>query len=283
MLVKEGMLTGRRVGVLAIAAVVAASACRSEVTFLGGHGNAAGAGPTSTTVSTTTSTGGSVACGRTNDGFQVELQDAHGLSLSCATQIIDEPVDVVVEGAIVDSLDGYLAIDSCPPNADCAPEINQLFFSAPGLFNPVPVGAFVHVSLVLQGPWACVQVLQIDNMASWGGVSNPIVADEAMWLSAADGTTEVLPGSPFRIEPVALGCYPNQRGCPELPDDFVLRFERTGSPIDIPMGGETDWYVPGAPYPDTIQVRNLRSYQSGNCDDYWNWSWWAVGNFAFAL
>jgi len=27
-----------------------------------------------------------------------------------------------------------------------------------------------------------------------------------------------------------------------------------------------------------LTVHNLRSYQTANCDDYWNWGWWAAGH-----
>ncbi len=40
------------------------------------------------------------------------------------------------------------------------------------------------------------------------------------------------------------------------------------------MGATADWSIPINGGVQSLRVRNLRSFETGACDDYWNWAWW---------
>ena len=43
----------------------------------------------------------------------------------------------------------------------------------------------------------------------------------------------------------------------------------TDSPLRVYMGETVPWTTSGT----TFTVHNLRSYDTGQCDDYWNWAY----------
>ncbi|MCC6522073.1 MAG: hypothetical protein IT373_05380 [Polyangiaceae bacterium] len=264
------------------------AACSGTVTLGTGTGGSAGTTSTTswttttssttwtTTTSTTTGTGGS-ACYETHDGFDLELDGPDNTVWGCnvgGTQTGDFVFDAVV----LDAAENSLALDACPPNADCTNTEYKLSFSAPGLYSYIPVGTFVEVSVHVYQPWGCEHALQIKNLPSWGGVANPYYPDDRVWLVAADGALTTFPGTPFAIEAEALGCYPNEPpGC-GIHDDYRLVFVPPGAqPVALGMGETGSLWFPSQ-YPQYFDVRNLRSYETGWCDDYWNWAYFAVQN-----
>jgi hypothetical protein len=53
-------------------------------------------------------------------------------------------------------------------------------------------------------------------------------------------------------------------------DSYVFRFSASGgTTLTVPMGQTLPWTVNG----QNLLVRNHRSYESGFCDDYWNWAY----------
>lgn len=95
-------------------------------------------------------------------------------------------------------------IDSCPPNADCAPFLNELTISANVGVAPPPAGAFVRVVASIEHlsgptPINCRQILLVENLAAFGGLDNPTAADALPWLDPIDGSSDAFEAtySPF--------------------------------------------------------------------------------------
>ncbi len=90
---------------------------------------------------------------------------------------------------------------------------------------------------------------------------------------------------PFSIVQQALSCNPNPVpthpcGGAVPPDDYALVFTPASGepPLSLATGKTGSLAVTIAPgLQQNPTVRNLRSYQTDNCDDYWNWGWWASG------
>jgi hypothetical protein len=265
----------------AAALAVACAACSTEVIYRGAGSGGGGSGATSsaaTNVSTTTTTssGGSPGCGRTHDRFELKLELGTGQIYGCGSGG-PTGIGLTIEGRVVHVSRDQIVVDSCPPEALCQGALQVLTFSAPGLLNPVPPDAFVRVQVAIEQPWACTQALQIVNLPEWEGWPNPVVGGSPLWLAAADGVTTTLAGAPFNIGTVALGCVGEVDSCGPIPDDYALSFEAPGAKNTalVRMGEAADWLVEG-PEPHNFVLRNLRSFETGACDDYWNWGWWAA-------
>jgi hypothetical protein len=180
-----------------------------------------------------------------------------------------------IVGEVVDS-GTPIVIDSCAPDASCSPMLNELLVDAPAGFTDLVPGLFVEVRAFAHFEFGgCVTALVIRNVDSFGGVPNPWESGQELWLAGAEGTLVTLDIAPFAVEAVPLGCYPDQEeGC-SVKDDFELRFfDRDLPDNDVVVHmGESEYAWPleaGA----SFSPRNLRSYESGLCDDYWNWAYY---------
>lgn len=153
-------------------------------------------------------------------------------------------------------------------------------FNAPDLLLDIPQGAFVNIRLKVDHPWGCTQQIEITNLAEWGGVANPYGKQKLIYLSAADGIAETVTGSDLLVHKQALGCINNGSDCGGGPADmYTLYFgaiwmSSLGMPV--PMGTTSPWLFNGMDGDQMLTVRNLRSYSSGMCDDYWNWAWYVT-------
>jgi hypothetical protein len=231
-----------------------------------------GSGGSATSSSASTGPGGAPACIETSEAFTMSLTLPGGTTYGCQGGTTGE---VVLEGAVVDGDSGGWTIDTCSPAADCIPSYAKITASAPELFVYLPIGTYVRVRVDVEQPWGCTQMIQIDNMSSWDGFPNPAWSGDFMWLAGADGTSETFAEAPFSISPIAQGCYPNEPpGCGPH-EDYQLQFSDAVSPamsVVVPMGQTT--FLNGAK--EYWTIRNLRSFESGNCDDYWNWGYWVM-------
>jgi len=184
------------------------------------------------------------------------------------------------DARVIESYEGGVTLDACPPNADCLPWIYKLQFAAPYLYNVIPLNAFVRVSVAVDVPWGCAHAVSVVNVPEWGGYPNPVSPDPVLWLAGADGTYAAAPNSPFSVEAQALGCYPNEEpGCGKK-EDYVLWFKspNTSEVLDVHMGQEREWVQAGYGGAHVLTVKNLRSYETGWCDDYWNWGYFIYGS-----
>lgn len=103
-------------------------------------------------------------------------------------------------------------------------------------------------------------------------------AGPRLYLALGDGSTEVLYDG-VAINRIRTGCGIPGGGpsCgPIVPDLYQLQFahaQRVGGP-EVPMGASSEWVIPINGGTQNLRVRNLRSFETGACDDYWNWAWW---------
>jgi hypothetical protein len=125
--------------------------------------------------------------------------------------------------------------------------------------------------------WVCMQSIVVESAAEWGGLANPVDTGGHTYLVAADSTLETSSTS-LTVGTIAQGCLPGVKTCgaTAMPaDDYVLRFTTPTTHVDAHMGEEPAGPIPITPG-DGVFVRNLRSYQDGACDAYWNYAFWAV-------
>jgi hypothetical protein len=211
-----------------------------------------------------------LTCGRTHETFEMSVSTWQGLTYGCGSGTSTGVVEL--QGQIAQGDMETFVLDSCPPNADCAPMLSKIHL--PKSYAWIPIGAFVTVQLEVEQPWGCAQRILIRNLPVWGGVPNPNGAEATMIFAGADGTLKTFPESPFSIAAWPLGCYPGAPSCGgEAPDDYALRFNEDQSPgnaVTVAMGSATPWFLSNGSY---WYVQNLRSYSTGACDDYWNWSY----------
>ena len=208
-------------------------------------------------------------CAQTTDSLAVKIDGAPDPQ-SCAGVASTWEA----QGQVVTTSKNAFTMDTCPPNADCAGPLTNVAIDAAGLELWVPEQAFVKVKLELLAAWGgCNQRVSIQNIPSWAGAPNPVAQDGRYYFAGTDGVVEH-PDSPFAIAQVALGCVNWGSGCGGLtPDLYALVFTvGPGDPGTQVLMGQTA--TVNAPMP--TWVHNLRSFQSGACDDYWNWGWWAA-------
>jgi hypothetical protein len=224
----------------------------------------------------------SLRCGHENAGsvgLSAVLHD--GTQLSCSVQADpSQRTARELDGAITEvHADGF-TVDSCPPNADCVGFFNHFTASAPGLsLAGLRVGAFVHIVMDVSRPWGCSTYLAVTNLPSWGGEQNPADNSTDLYLAASDGDTSAEPNTQLRIDRVPLHCVADAgAGCGGGPaDDFALRFTLAGAGAPLTLGmGQAAELPPGAAASARYRASDLRSYESGYCDDYWNWAWFVV-------
>jgi hypothetical protein len=221
-----------------------------------------------------------VACGKTHDRFELIATTYDGQTYTCGGQPTATGLRKLV-GEVMKSATNAFTLDSCPPSADCVPMSSQFTFSAPGLAAKIPLGAFVEVQIEVQHPWGCEQRLMVRNLPIWDGLTNPVATGRRLYLAASDGSPHAFDDAPFAIEKRALGCAPDAGpSCGETADDYALRFHPADHPeqpgVLVPMGSTWTWQPNLSGEMPAWSIRNLRSYVSGMCDDYWNWAWWVA-------
>ena len=220
---------------------------------------------------------GGVSCVRTQDRAEIAIERPGQPGLDCSTVIhAAEPIEpTVLEGRITRSSAFGFEIDTCAPNADCEALLTNIRVSAPGLSFWLPAGAFVQVTYQITKFYACQQGLQVITIPSWGGVQSPFQPHQLL-LAVSDGGN-TFSSSPYRIERVALGCRSPTQGCGGVPpDEYALVVISTAVPerrVRVGMGESKVIDLSSGPFLGHWTVRNLRSYQTDICDDYWNFAW----------
>jgi hypothetical protein len=163
----------------------------------------------------------------------------------------------------------------------CGPTNTLISVETPTPFA-LPVGAFVEAEYwIAQAPFACTQLLRISNLPEWNGQPNPVSDVAKTYVIASDGIANPsadIASTGITVTPSRLGCVTDAGpGCITMPaavDSYAFQFSAAGSPsLVVGMGQSRSWRVNG----QEMVVRNLRSYESGFCDDYWNWAFILVG------
>lgn len=185
--------------------------------------------------------------------------------------------------SVADDAEGtHLALDFCSPAADCVPMLGTLTINAPEFTlanaNPAPrPGQFVRIRSRASWSWACTMEVEIANAPSWDGVMNPMRNDDAILAAAAYGVPSSLEQPLFGVERTSIGCATGGPNCgggaPEL---FALSFQgtcrtciRNPDPVLVRQGQSSTMQIDS----NTYLVRNHRSFNTGACDDYWNYAW----------
>jgi hypothetical protein len=99
-------------------------------------------------------------------------------------------------------------------------------------------------------------------------------ASETILLAVFDGGGGFADSPPYTVTRVALGCShgPVCGGPSSFSDIYAFEFSGPSAStvrVRVYMGETAHWTL-GA---STYTVRNLRSFQSEACDDYWNWAY----------
>jgi hypothetical protein len=220
-----------------------------------------------------------VSCARTAERVSFTVQIPGGAIHSCANTPTDggfpRTLHAVWSGVVLRTSTeagpiSTVMIDTCTSDSGCGAQIVTIQVETPAFFL-IPFGSYVLVEYFIEQSFECTHFLRIANLSEWNGRKNPVSDVARTFLVVSDGYSN--PGTKMAatgltISPKALGCVvPDGGGCgSSLPvDNYALEFSVSGGPpILVPMGIVYDWFG--------YRVWNHRSYQSGLCDDYWNWA-----------
>jgi hypothetical protein len=211
-------------------------------------------------------------CDLTNDRASVSVQLAGGQVLSCAgIGGPDAGTGVrTFTGRITGSDATSLVMDECGADAGCVAGSVRLEIRAPGLDLVGFPHRWVLVKIQLARFYACQQSLEITTVDPTDGSPAQGPAGQLL-LAVVDGGGP-FDGSPYKIDRVPLGCRA-EKGCGFVPpDEYAFDFSETAAArpaLRVSMGETKTWAASGG----SFQVRNLRSYQSTLCDDYWNFAY----------
>jgi hypothetical protein len=238
------------------------------------------------------STGGSGSAGgsggsggqNTSTGVCTETQDRVAVSMTRDGRSNPESafrdLTFAMAGEIVACNETTFSIEGCPEGSVCTTnEVVTFSITAPGLSltRVLKAGALARVSLSQDCPWGCTTNIVLESVEALNGVSNPYPTGSGIYVAANDGGGTPS-GVPYNVDEVRLDCANPYEGsgCGSNQQTglYLLRFSSVASqdPVDVHMG-ESKWIRAGSGW---LQVRNLRSFLTGWCDDYWNWSHWAI-------
>lgn len=184
--------------------------------------------------------------------------------------------DYSVDGRVVATSPTTFEISSCPSGAVCDEQSTLFTVDALGLdvSTVLPVGALVHVHYKKACGWGCGNDIAVTSLDAWGGYTNAAPAQAGLYLAADDGGGSVSE-MPYRVNRVLLDCdmFPKGSVCSENPGLYKMEFDfDDASWVVVRMGEERSTsYRQGS-----LSIRNLRSFETGYCDDYTNWAHWVV-------
>ena len=236
-----------------------------------------------------TATGGSAgaaACAKLDEQFiSFELRTGDGSRYGCGPGLKLGAIGVqgVSLGWVnTGTVESAIAIDTCPPDADCAfgPAVIRVGMGGNDRVSP-PKGALLNGYFVAEStPLGCQQRVLVTQMAKWAGLNNPFFPAPEVVLAAADGVYPALGAAPFSVGAQALGCDPETQPntCGLAPDTYLLEFRADVAPlgISVPQGSVvSDWLLGGKGVAKKrYRIKNLRSYSTGSCSNDSHWGWW---------
>ena len=225
--------------------------------------------------SVTTGSGAGGSCSEPSETVTIALQGADGVNHGCGFGLQNGAGDVVLQGQVAQVAPGVVVVDTCPPNANCAPTLATLSVKAPGYELSLPMGAFVELRMHVEQPMGCGSRLLITSLPEWAGMPNPAGPLDPVLLAASEGLEGTFPEAPFGIDKVSV-CKMGIAGGAEA---FSLRFFAAGDPpgsgVTVTQGASVVWSASFQKH-GPLMLRNLRSFESGFDDDYWNWSYLVV-------
>jgi hypothetical protein len=204
-------------------------------------------------------------------------------TLGCDGATLPGTPDPIVTslGAVVETHDdatgSHLTLDLCSPAGGCAPTRDTLTIAAAGFTfagnQALRAGQFVSLRTRITRVWGCTVQVELSNLMTWDGHPNPIRNDSALLAAAADGEAQALPDAPIMVSRHTTGCRATGSDCGGGPPEvFALTFvgKSVGSvPVTAEQRAEAHLIVDGHPYVGY----DARAYNSGACDDYWNYAW----------
>lgn len=254
-----------------------------------GQGNTAAAGARATGGGGSTGTGGARAAGGSvgaggldgsvgemrctvkDDRATIEVEALGGADSGGQLDGGDETRDQTYEGVVKQVDKTSFVLDTCPPNEDCGASLVRVTIAAPDLEFVMEAGSLVRVHFVGYCFYGCHASIVVDSLETWSGLKNPSPSIGGFYVAADDGGG-MLPDAPYKWDSVRLPCTTSfEGGCggtDEPAGVYALRFDNQ---VVVHMGDFG--YLPRGGF--SILVRNLRSYVSGACDDYWNYAHWA--------
>lgn len=191
-----------------------------------------------------------------------------------------QPVVVVhVVGRVVpSSAPDELSVDTCPPDAGCAPAIARVSLEGTPLATALLPGSLVDVTATFNDHsfgFGCTSVAVIHNLPSFGGITSPLGASTYLLAEVGDG---IMDGhttlSELGVDRVSIGCAwtTSNPACKGEAESYRLEFGPPGG-AKLSLGpGETG----SATFLGTsYQIKNGRSSYDGCTDSYWDYSYWA--------
>jgi hypothetical protein len=271
---REG--TMKPVLAIVITAAIATGACESKV-------DAERAGTTDRTVFEDPDADlvAAVKCVKTEDRAVMSVESEGLQVLGCSIPDAGRNAHYKWEGTgrvIAVEAQGF-EMDSCVDDSGCGGPKTKVRISANDLdlTTALEPGALVKVHGESDYFYACTGDLVVESVETWNGIANPSPAPGGFYVAAfeAGGWSE----APYRIQNVRLDCaFENEQfACndPETPTG-LFAIELTPnvyqSKTVLPMGETVSIPAPGVS--DKWRARNLRTYQTSYCDDYWNYAYW---------
>lgn len=186
-----------------------------------------------------------------------------------------QTVDVTFDGVVRSVTEETLVLDTCLPNADCSNGDRRLIIAAPGLSLRMVIQeeALASVHFVRQCFYVCSTSIVISALETWGGlVNHRFPPNGQLYLAIDEGN--ILDSKPFYTwEPVRLDCDDPFKGTcgGDKSGVYAIRFRAGGE--ELVTMGEEGYVFDGR---GLLRVHNVRSYETNDCDDYWNFAHWAT-------
>jgi hypothetical protein len=257
------------IAALAIAGLLAPlGACGSEAsTGNGAGGGGGGAGGYGA--------GGAQQCPWTTEGTAIHLTLSNGQqSYGCDKSSLEVNLKGVVRNVAADTI----VVDSCHPNANCAPVETLITLLGTDLSISIPDGTFVQVGLYGQPPNItdpCMLHVIVLNLPVWEGTPNPTSDRTFLWLAHHNGfdAPYALPVDPYQTER-ELACEGESLEIPGLYLWlYTWRFsvpDAPGAEVVAPQGQTVTWSVPEGEHAGQYRVRNVKAVLGNHYDyNYW--------------
>ena len=223
-------------------------------------------------------TGGGPTCAQGNETFHFEWTGSDGPGADCSTLNPGDAFSLYFEAVITEATATSIKFATCLPGMPCKPIDNyQLTVTSPGFAMNAMVGGFIQIEADIHFNWHCSRRILVRYLPTLGSqaLPNPAGNLETVIFAGSDGVPSAFPDAPFTVGATALGCITPGQSCGgPTPDQY--RLDVGGESLVPVYQGETKTVtvlIDGTT-PQQVSFRNLRSYETGNCDDYWNYDYW---------
>jgi hypothetical protein len=213
---------------------------------------------------------GGLRCRNTYDAADITVHLADGTVQSCTYSSPSVDAGFGFPPAPTTFTD---TIESVEVNAIVFESGARIEVTAPGLdLSGIP-RVDVAVKFMFGYFYACQRALEITTRTPPQDAGTLVPAARLL-LAVADGSGPFADSS-YKVDLVPLGCE-SAKGCGSpAPDAYAFDFsETTGNAprVRVFMGDVAAWQDMGT----SFLIRNLRSFQSTACDDYWNFAYTIV-------